>query len=106
MDTMEMMEQVRPFMYVAVSGEQVCQKPGVVWIDSEEGKARYLCMHEITPEKLRVDVTAMWEECGKSHHLFLHKEGSNVHVFKCGREVVEREMMDLQQKQNESNENE
>jgi len=84
-------EEVKAFAYVAMSGEQVRGTPGVAWVDSSEGRAIYLLINEVHPEKLREDLRGMIENDEDQHYFILHKEENNVHVFKYSKALGRKE---------------
>lgn len=88
---MEQSDAIHAFAYVAASGEQVRGAPGVVWVDSAGGSARYLVLSEVEPEQLRLDVARMIEEDEDANYFILHKDKAAVHVFKYEKARLARE---------------
>ena len=86
----------RAYVYVGLSGEQVRGGPGCVFVDSAAGSAKYLLLTELYSEQIRLKMTEMMQE-DEQHIYILHKEESNVHIFKYPRKMAQEQAMSMPQ---------
>ena len=90
---MATVDHARTFAYVAMSGEQARGSPGVAWVDTTEGRARYLLLDEVEPERLRVDLGLMIENDGGNHYFILYREGMSIHMFQYDKAALQNEVL-------------